>query len=75
MTELSSGTFSGWISTWIMSGAHNSGEVTSLNSKVNFIAKLHIFLVYFFGLFVLAFGYMRRSIRSLRPVKVGAAMT
>ncbi|XP_073123080.1 uncharacterized protein [Henckelia pumila] len=37
--------------------------------------KLHVFLIYFFGLFVLAFEYIRRAARSLKPVRVGSALT
>ncbi|XP_075492682.1 uncharacterized protein LOC142530759 [Primulina tabacum] len=37
--------------------------------------KIHIFLIYFFGLFVLVFEYIRRAARSLKPVRVGSALT
>ncbi|KZV17205.1 hypothetical protein F511_04006 [Dorcoceras hygrometricum] len=37
--------------------------------------KLHVFLIYFFGLFVLAFEYIRKAARSLKPVRVGSALT
>ncbi|KAG8381127.1 hypothetical protein BUALT_Bualt06G0090100 [Buddleja alternifolia] len=37
------------------------------------VNKLHIFLVYFFGLFVMAFEHIRRAVT--RPVRVGSALT
>ncbi|XP_044499695.1 putative aminoacrylate hydrolase RutD [Mangifera indica] len=36
--------------------------------------KLHLFLLYLFGLFALAYGYGRRSIQNLKPVKVGTSL-
>ncbi|KAK6155570.1 hypothetical protein DH2020_009818 [Rehmannia glutinosa] len=33
------------------------------------VEKLQIFLVYFFGLFALAFEYLRRGVRRLKPVR------
>ncbi|KAK6135224.1 hypothetical protein DH2020_031032 [Rehmannia glutinosa] len=39
------------------------------------VEKLQIFLVYFFGLFALAFEYLRRGVRRLKPVRVGSALT
>ncbi|KAI3457991.1 hypothetical protein Pfo_014654 [Paulownia fortunei] len=42
---------------------------------VESVEKLHIFLGYFFGLFVLAFEHIRRGVRRLKPVRVGSALT
>ncbi|KAG6391540.1 hypothetical protein SASPL_149296 [Salvia splendens] len=39
------------------------------------VEKLHIFILYFFGLFALAFQYLRRGVMRLKPVKVEAALT
>ncbi|KAL8550827.1 hypothetical protein ACS0TY_000052 [Phlomoides rotata] len=39
------------------------------------VEKIHIFLTYFFGLFVLAFEHIGRGVRKLKPVKVGPALT
>ncbi|KAJ4726679.1 Alpha/beta fold hydrolase [Melia azedarach] len=39
------------------------------------LEKLHIYLLYLFGLLVLAFEYARRLLQSLKPVRVGASLT
>ncbi|XP_057798744.1 uncharacterized protein LOC131014705 [Salvia miltiorrhiza] len=39
------------------------------------VEKLHIFMLYFFGLFVLAFQHLRRGVMRLKPVKVEAVLT
>ncbi|XP_021909365.1 uncharacterized protein LOC110823311 [Carica papaya] len=39
------------------------------------LEKLHLCLLYLFGLFVLVFGYGRRALRCLKPVRVGASLT
>ncbi|KAI5657649.1 hypothetical protein M9H77_26442 [Catharanthus roseus] len=63
----------GWISIWIArSRTKPEGVSSSLSFKDDFLAKLQVFLVYFIGLFSVTIEYTRRSIRSLRPVKVGA---
>lgn len=38
-------------------------------------AKLHFCLLYLCGLFVLAFDYGRRVVRSLKPIRVGPSLT
>ncbi|CAK9151596.1 unnamed protein product [Ilex paraguariensis] len=48
---------------------------SNVSFPVGIVEKLHIFVVYFFGLFVLAFEHVRRALRSLKPVRVGAALT
>lgn len=65
----------GWISTWITCSRRKPEGVSSLSFKDDCIEKLHVFLIYFLGFFSLVFQYMRRSIRRLRPVKVGPALT
>ncbi|KAL9163099.1 hypothetical protein ABFS82_06G019700 [Erythranthe guttata] len=69
---------------WTNLSNKSSGQKVSLISLsrassssfiVESVEKLHIFLVYFFGLFVLAFEYIRRGVRRLKPVRVGSALT
>ncbi|KAL2550797.1 alpha/beta-hydrolase superfamily protein [Forsythia ovata] len=50
-------------------------KTSSLSFMVDTVEKLHLFLLYFFGLFVLAFEHARRAMRSLKPVRVGSALT
>ncbi|XP_022887016.1 uncharacterized protein LOC111402925 isoform X1 [Olea europaea var. sylvestris] len=50
-------------------------KTSSLSFMVDAVEKLHLFLLYFFGLFVLAFEHARRAVRSLKPVRVGSALT
>ncbi|XP_073044828.1 uncharacterized protein [Primulina eburnea] len=65
-----------------LSSKNNSSKSTqnllwrAINSSfiVESAEKLHVFLIYFFGLFVLAFEYIRRAARSLKPVRVGSAL-
>ncbi|KAL8049430.1 hypothetical protein ABFX02_06G020200 [Erythranthe guttata] len=69
---------------WTNLSNKSSGQKVSLISLsrassssfiVESVERLHIFLVYFFGLFVLAFEYIRRGVRRLKPVRVGSALT
>ncbi|BAT81931.1 hypothetical protein VIGAN_03184800 [Vigna angularis var. angularis] len=41
--------------------------------KCHVLEKLHIFLLYFFGLLMLAFEYGRKLLRRLKPVRVGGS--
>lgn len=50
-------------------------KTSSLSFMVDAVEKLHLFLSFFFGLFVLAFEHARRAVRSLKPVRVGSALT
>lgn len=61
-------------------GCKYTSRISLLRSKSSFfivgsIEKLHIFLAYFFGLFVLAFENIRRGVQRLKPVRVGSALT
>ncbi|CAA2981684.1 Soluble epoxide hydrolase [Olea europaea subsp. europaea] len=47
----------------------------NLSFMVDTVEKLRVFLLYFFGRFVLAFERARRAMRSLKPVRVGSALT
>ncbi|XP_042032047.1 putative aminoacrylate hydrolase RutD [Salvia splendens] len=69
---------------WTNLSAKNSGGKASQISAwravsssfiLGSVEKLHIFILYFFGLFALAFQYLRRGVMRLKPVKVEAALT
>jgi len=48
-----------------------AGRNVSLNGCM--LEKLHLCLLYFFGLLVLAFEYGRKLLRSLKPTQVGVS--
>lgn len=50
-------------------------RASSSSFIVESVDKLHIFMLYFFGLFALAFQHLRRGVMRLKPVKVEAALT
>ncbi|XP_052203741.1 uncharacterized protein LOC127808804 [Diospyros lotus] len=56
---------SGWTVTRISFGS----------TMVDTLDKLHLLLLYFFGLFVLVLEYLQRGLRRLKPVRVGPALT
>ncbi|KAL6972115.1 hypothetical protein U1Q18_031801 [Sarracenia purpurea var. burkii] len=66
---------SGWGVTSIRVGITNSEGGSKLSFMVYMLEKLHLFLLYLFGLFVLAFQFLGRASRSLKPVKVGPGLT
>ncbi|EFH38965.1 hydrolase, alpha/beta fold family protein [Arabidopsis lyrata subsp. lyrata] len=54
----------------------SSPEGKNAVSPAHFIAeKFHRFLLFLFGLLVLAFEYSRRAFRAVKPVKVGPCLT
>nr|BAE98467.1 hypothetical protein [Arabidopsis thaliana] len=54
----------------------SSTEGKNVASPAHFIAeKFHGFLLFLFGLLVLAFEYSRRAFRAVNPVKVGPSLT
>ncbi|KAG7537715.1 Alpha/Beta hydrolase fold [Arabidopsis suecica] len=54
----------------------SSSEGKNAVSPAHFIAeKFHRFLLFLFGLLVLAFEYSRRAFRAVKPVKVGPCLT
>uniref|UniRef100_A0A5B6ZDB1 AB hydrolase-1 domain-containing protein n=1 Tax=Davidia involucrata TaxID=16924 RepID=A0A5B6ZDB1_DAVIN len=65
---------SGWAVTRMSSSRTNSERGSNLSFMVDALEKLRLFLLYFFDLFVMAFGYVRRALRNLKPVRVGAAL-
>ncbi|CAE6237792.1 unnamed protein product [Arabidopsis arenosa] len=54
----------------------SSSEGKNAVSPAHFVAeKFHRFLLFLFGLLVLAFEYSRRAFRAVKPVKVGPCLT
>lgn len=49
------------------------GSRSSVMSDI--VGKLQMFVVFLFGLFMLAFEFMRRGVSRLKPVRVNAALT
>ncbi|KAL3838061.1 hypothetical protein ACJIZ3_022652 [Penstemon smallii] len=50
-------------------------RVISSSFIVESVRKLHIFLVYLFGLLVMAFEHIRRGVRNLKSVRVASSST
>ncbi|XP_016450897.1 uncharacterized protein LOC107775659 [Nicotiana tabacum] len=63
----------GWSITPLTRKSSPAGSNVSV--MVDIVARLQIFLVFFFGLFMLAFEFMRRGVSRLKPVRVSAALT
>ncbi|XP_058181033.1 uncharacterized protein LOC131299490 [Rhododendron vialii] len=64
----------GWAMTRISLGRTNFEGGSKLSIVVVAVEKMHIFLLYLLSLVVLLFEYIRRALRSLKPVKVGPAI-
>ncbi|KAG5533891.1 hypothetical protein RHGRI_027926 [Rhododendron griersonianum] len=64
----------GWAMTRISLGRTNFEGGSKLSIVVVAVEKMHIFLLYLLSLVVLLFEYIRRALRSLKPVKVGSAI-
>ncbi|GAB2265062.1 hypothetical protein Dimus_000129 [Dionaea muscipula] len=64
-----------WSGTWVMISQTNPGSRTTSSSLYFIPERLNRCLIYFFGLFVLLFEYVRRVLRNLKPVRVGACLT
>ncbi|XP_057951527.1 uncharacterized protein LOC131146168 isoform X4 [Malania oleifera] len=70
-------------SEWTNLPMESSGTQMSLLSRSNAdggfmlstVEKLRLCLVYLFGLLVLVYEYIRRALRSLKPVRVGSTLT
>lgn len=65
----------GWISTGLLIRGTGSGGRRNASVFYEVAHRLHVFMLYLFGLFLLAFEYGVKGIRSLKPVKVGASLT
>ncbi|KAK9292807.1 hypothetical protein L1049_020787 [Liquidambar formosana] len=66
---------SGWVRTRLSFSRTNSEGGSKPSFMLYTLEKLHLFLLYLFGLFVLVLEYARRALRSLKPVRVGATLT
>ena len=52
----------------------NTEGGSNISIMLYILSRLNIFLLYLFGLIVLAFEYGRRVLKSLKPVKVGPSL-
>ncbi|KAL5539342.1 hypothetical protein UlMin_043831 [Ulmus minor] len=66
---------SGWLETRTSRGRANAEGGSSVSFMCNTLEKLHLCLLYLIGLFVLAFEFAKKSLRSVKPVRVGASLT
>nr|GEW29056.1 alpha/beta hydrolase fold-1 [Tanacetum cinerariifolium] len=75
-TNLSPNSSSCWTTSWSSSSRSNS-ETESSKPVTNDgnAGKLRLIMLYVFGLFVVAFEYIKRGIIRLKPVRVGPALT
>lgn len=65
---------SSWWTSSRTSKTNNDRERTA-SFMFDILQKLHLSVLYLFGLFVMSYEYARRAVRSLKPVKVGASLT
>ncbi|KAJ4726678.1 Alpha/beta fold hydrolase [Melia azedarach] len=65
-------TSSGFLGKGMLFGRKSTERRSNISDTLE---KLHIYLLYLFGLLVLAFEYARRLLQSLKPVRVGASLT
>ncbi|TQD94566.1 hypothetical protein C1H46_019811 [Malus baccata] len=68
-------TSSGWMVTRISRIRKSSAEGRSVSFTSSISEKLHLFLLYLFGLFSLALENGRRALRTIKPARVGHAIT
>ncbi|KAM1232323.1 hypothetical protein ACFX13_042889 [Malus domestica] len=66
---------SAWIVTRISLIRTSTGEGRIVSFMCSVFEKLHLFLLYLFGLFTLAFENARRAFRTIKPARVGHAIT
>ncbi|KAM4068701.1 hypothetical protein ACB094_12G033000 [Castanea mollissima] len=64
----------GWIGPGVTLIRINTEGGSNISIVLYILSRLNIFLLYLFGLIVLAFGYGRRVLKSLKPVKVGPSL-
>ncbi|KAK9994818.1 hypothetical protein SO802_024521 [Lithocarpus litseifolius] len=65
---------SGWIGPRVTLIRINTEGGSNISIMLYILSRLNIFLLYLFGLIVLAFEYGRRVLKSLKPVKVGPSL-
>ncbi|KAM5557691.1 hypothetical protein ABKV19_024845 [Rosa sericea] len=66
---------SGWVVTRMLFVKKSNGEVNSASLASSMLQRLHIFLLYFFGLFALAFEKGMMTFRRLKPARVANSIT
>lgn len=64
---------SGWNTTPLTRKSSREGSRSSVLADI--VERLQMFLLFSFGLFMLAFEFMRRGVSRLKPVRVNAALT
>ena len=64
----------GWIGPRVTLNRINTEGGSNISIMLYVLSRLNIFLLYLFGLIVLAFEYGRRVLKSLKPVKVGSSL-
>ncbi|XP_075650540.1 uncharacterized protein LOC142621114 isoform X1 [Castanea sativa] len=64
----------GWIGPRVTLIRINTEGGSNISIMLYVLSRLNIFLLYLFGLIVLAFEYGRRVLKSLKPVKVGPSL-
>ncbi|KAL0012021.1 hypothetical protein SO802_007129, partial [Lithocarpus litseifolius] len=65
---------SGWIGPRVTLIRINTEGGSNFSIVLYVLSRLNIFLLYLFGVIVLAFEYERRVLKSLKPVKVGPSL-
>lgn len=74
-TLLKNFVLSGWMETRTTAIRMNTEGGSNVSFMCNMLEKLHLCLLYLFGLFVLAFEFGKKTFRSLKPMRVGASLT
>ncbi|XP_062120082.1 uncharacterized protein LOC133834474 isoform X2 [Humulus lupulus] len=60
---------------WMETRRTNAEGASNGSSTCNMLEKLQLFLLYIVGLFVMVFEFSKRTLRNLKPVRVGASHT
>ncbi|KAF5442705.1 hypothetical protein F2P56_035334 [Juglans regia] len=65
---------SGWIGTRMALIRVNTEGESNTSLMFYLLSKLHLFVLYLFGLLFVVFNYGRKAVRSLKPVRVGPSL-
>lgn len=65
----------GWVVTRMLFIRKSNDEGNSISLASNMLQKLHIFLLYLFGLFALAFEKGMMTFRRINPARVAHSIT
>ncbi|XP_024029774.1 uncharacterized protein LOC21395108 [Morus notabilis] len=66
---------SGWMAIRPSHIRTNTEGGSNVSFMSNMLEKLHLCLLYLFGLFVLTFEFANKTLRRLKPVRVGSSLT